>query len=37
MRDVLLPDSATAPRRRERHLDIMRRHWRLLFSEPAYA
>ena len=37
MRDVLLPDSATAPHRRERHLDIMRRLWRLLFSEPAYA
>jgi hypothetical protein len=37
MRDVLLPDSATAAHRRERHLDIMRRLWRLLFSEPAYA
>src|SRR6266567_2034659 len=37
MRDVLLPDSATAADRRERHLDVVRRLWRLLFSEPSYA
>jgi hypothetical protein len=37
MRDVLLPDSATAADRRERHLDVVRRLWRLLFREPLYA
>ncbi|MEP6709279.1 MAG: TetR/AcrR family transcriptional regulator [Verrucomicrobiota bacterium] len=37
MRDVLLPDSATAAQHRERHLDVVRRLWRLLFSDPAYA
>src|SRR5713226_6259520 len=40
MRDVLLPDSATAADRRTRHLDVVRRLWRLLFSphsQPTYA
>jgi TetR/AcrR family transcriptional repressor of uid operon len=37
MRDVLLPDSFTAADRRARHLDVVRRLWRLLFSDPAYA
>jgi len=37
MRDVLLPDSASAADRRARHLDVVRRLWRLLFSEPSYA
>jgi TetR/AcrR family transcriptional regulator, repressor for uid operon len=40
MRDVLLPDSTIAADRRARHLDVVRRVWRLLFtetSEPSYA
>jgi TetR/AcrR family transcriptional regulator, repressor for uid operon len=40
MRDVLLPDNTSAADRRTRHLDVMRRLWRLLFSdqiEPTYA
>jgi TetR/AcrR family transcriptional regulator, repressor for uid operon len=40
MRDVLLPDSTSAADRRARHLDVVRRVWRLLFSEtsePSYA
>jgi TetR/AcrR family transcriptional regulator, repressor for uid operon len=40
MRDVLLPDNTNAADRRTRHLDVMRRLWRLLFSdqvEPTYA
>jgi TetR/AcrR family transcriptional regulator, repressor for uid operon len=40
MRDVLLPDGTIAADRRARHLDVVRRVWRLLFSEksePSYA
>ena len=40
MRDVLLPDDTSAADRRTRHLDVVRRLWRLLFSdqtEPTYA
>jgi TetR/AcrR family transcriptional repressor of uid operon len=40
MRDVLLPDNTIAADRRARHLDVVRRVWRLLFSEksePTYA
>jgi len=40
MRDVLLPDNTSAADRRTRHLDVVRRLWRLLFSdqiEPTYA
>jgi TetR/AcrR family transcriptional repressor of uid operon len=40
MRDVLLPDTATAAERRTRHLEVVRRLWALLFktqTEPAYA
>ena len=39
-RDVLLPDNTSAADRRTRHLDVVRRLWRLLFSdqiEPTYA
>lgn len=40
MRDVLLPDSASATDRRARHLEALGKLWRLLFSpqpESAYA
>lgn len=35
MRDVLLPDSTSAANRRARHLEVVRRVWRLLFTVPS--
>jgi AcrR family transcriptional regulator len=35
MRDVLLPDSTSAADRRARHLEVVRRVWRLLFTVPS--